>query len=156
HPSVRYMKLPKFTLVHVGSGKRRSATPDTFASDALLPTELQARLDALKSPLRTALLRSAAPAGHLTSDLLPDATLRLDAVLTDLERQQAVVTIGIWDLGARIGQLPAVVERVNAAQPAFTFFEVQASIPAGLIRPPDSAALLAWLRDRAGPRAASR
>lgn len=44
--------------------------------------------------------------------------------------------VGIWDLDAYVGGLPDIIEALNASQPAFTFFEVQATIPAGLVSAP--------------------
>ncbi len=43
-----------------------------------------------------------------------------------------VQQIGVWDLGAWVGGLPHVIEALNGSQPRFTFFEVQAALPAGL------------------------
>jgi hypothetical protein len=50
--------------------------------------------------------------------------------------QPKVVRVGIWELDTHVGGLPKIIEWLNAAQPAFTFFDVQATIPAGLVSAP--------------------
>lgn len=57
-------------------------------------------------------------------------------------------TLGIWDVGARVGLLPEVIQRLNDAQNQFLFFEIAAIVPAGLISQP--ARILAWSRERMG------
>jgi hypothetical protein len=41
-------------------------------------------------------------------------------------------TVGIWDLGAWVGEMPEILATMNGAQQQLRFFEVHAAIPAGL------------------------
>jgi hypothetical protein len=64
-------------------------------------------------------------------------------VFADLKRAPRVQRVGLWDIGARVARLPAIIERLNASQPKITLFHVHAPVPAGLVRSaPD---MIAWL-----------
>ena len=57
-----------------------------------------------------------------------------------------LLTVGIWDLGARVGYLPRIIEAMNGVQDAFRFFEVMAAIPSGLVSQPEK--VVAWVREQ--------
>lgn len=129
------MKLPPFTLVHHPDpehtnpgvvkewlGRVRDEQPAVAESLAALP-----------DPLRRTLLASLFASGPTDAGA---AVATLSRIATELQRQPEVVRVGIWDLDALVGALPRIVEALNVAQPAFTFFEVQATIPAGLVSAP--------------------
>lgn len=124
------MKLPPFTLIHnrgsvKGAGSRRAA-PD-------LPAGVKKNLQAT--------LAASFGSGALS-------TAALGKVAKEMKRQERVETVGIWDLGAWVGNLPKIVEALNAAQPAIVIFEVQAAIPAGLVSQPDHVIL--WGEEKLG------
>jgi hypothetical protein len=142
------MKLPPFTLVHDPDpdAERRN---DDMAAEWLghvrgeKPAVAES-LTKLPAPVRRALLNS-------TFGIFPvegkTAIESLSRIVTELERQLDVVRVGIWDLDAHVGALPRMIEALNASQPAFTFFEVQASIPAGLVSAP--AKVVRWASENA-------
>lgn len=73
-----------------------------------------------------------------TGGMLP--LLGSDSVMSitrDLARHKMVRRVGVLDMGNWIGDLPTLLDRLNAAQPLFTIFEVQAPIPSGLIKTPE-------------------
>ncbi len=75
------------------------------------------------------------------------AVATLKPVVADLKRDSEVVTVALWDLNSRSGQLPEVINLINSAQPLFTFFELQgAPLPTGLIGPPQR--VEDWVRAR--------
>jgi hypothetical protein len=53
------------------------------------------------------------------------------------------VTVGIWSLDAWLGSLSRLIEALNHAQRTFVFYEVEASVPAGLISRPER--VIPWL-----------
>jgi hypothetical protein len=70
---------------------------------------------------------------------------------THLSRRKAALPkrplrIGVWDAGARLGALGALLARLAAAQDGFAFFEVLAPVPAGMARSAET--VRAWLRQR--------
>ena len=87
---------------------------------------------------------SGAKAGHQTITAIP----LLARAVAELERQPNVVTVGIWDLGSRVGRLSHMIEALNTAQAAFAIFQVEAAIPAGMISRPERVA--AWIREKFG------
>lgn len=58
----------------------------------------------------------------------------------DLEPKHKVATgaklykVGILDLGVWMSELPALLKKLNSAQSQFRFYEVQAPVPAGLVK----------------------
>jgi hypothetical protein len=71
-------------------------------------------------------------------------------VVDDLSRTKNVVTVALWDLDGRVGRLSEIAVRLNQAQPAFTFFNLHAPVPAGLIV--DPAHSIEWARNRGNRR----
>jgi hypothetical protein len=53
------------------------------------------------------------------------------------------IVVGVWSLDAWLGKLSDLIEKLNRIQAAFTFYEVQAAVPAGLISRPER--LVLWL-----------
>ncbi|BAK77240.1 hypothetical protein NH8B_2426 [Pseudogulbenkiania sp. NH8B] len=66
----------------------------------------------------------------------PRVSPRVISFARDLVRQENALRVGIIDMGAWIGGMPKLLERLNAAQPLFSIFEVQAPIPGGLLKTP--------------------
>jgi hypothetical protein len=56
--------------------------------------------------------------------------------------------VGIWDLGAYVGRLPAIIEALNASQQDFVFYEAIAAVPAGTVSQPER--VRAWARELTG------
>lgn len=134
------MKLPPFTLVYrperrdvQRQGRERSLAADLGEHAA----GLEFSLDALKPAIRRSLLATVAPAADRAG-----AAGHLAQAVTDLRRQAKVETVGFWDLSSQVGELPRVIEALNRVQPVFTFFEVQAAVPSGLISRPER--VIAW------------
>jgi hypothetical protein len=129
------MKLPPFTLVHDPDPERET----TGVAEEWLgrvrgeQPAVAESLAALPDPLRRTLLTGAFGTGSAETGA---AVAALARIVTELQRQPDVVRVGIWDLDTRVGGLPRIIEALNIAQPAFTFFEVQATIPAGLVSAP--------------------
>lgn len=69
--------------------------------------------------------------------LLPLAIDSVKSITKDLARHKKVLRVGVLDMGNWIGELPMLLDRLNASQPLFTIFEVQAAIPGGLIKTPE-------------------
>jgi hypothetical protein len=145
---------PKHTRLHgavLASLDPMDFTPGTFLADEIKldfspETLLKEKIKLDFSPetlLKEKIKRAFSPETLLTEeinlDFSPEALLtkKIVAVNHELQRHANVTTVGIWDLGSRIVRLPALVEKMNAAQPAFLFFEVKAGIPAGLISQPE-------------------
>lgn len=57
--------------------------------------------------------------------------------------------IGVWDAGARLGALGALLGRLDEAQDGFLFSELLAPVPAGVVRSAET--VRAWLRERQVP-----
>jgi hypothetical protein len=104
---------------------------------------LAKQLKELPPPLVRSLLASA----HLESGTEQLGIVDvLQPVIADLSRAKDVVTVALWDIDARVGLLSEVIAVLNRSQPAFTFFNLQAPIPAGLVV--DTAHSAAWARTR--------
>jgi hypothetical protein len=71
-------------------------------------------------------------------------------VVQDLERGEITVTAALWDLDARIGRLPELLEVLNSSQTVFTFFELHAPVPSGLVI--QSEHFATWARNRLDKR----
>jgi hypothetical protein len=63
-------------------------------------------------------------------------------------RLGARITVGIWSLDAWLGSLSGLIDALNGAQKLFVFYEVQASVPSGLISRSERKVL--WLKDALG------
>lgn len=146
------MKMPPFTLVH-----DRSAGPKRQVKDLLKAriAAVQQAKPALAASLQnqdmgfTTTLQSTVLGDMKNpSDNMKTALPALERVVTELDRQPNVLTVGIWDLGAYVGRLPQIIEAMNVAQDAFAIFEVEAAIPAGMISRPEK--VVAWVREQAG------
>lgn len=61
-----------------------------------------------------------------------------------------VLRVGILDMGAWIGGLPNLLSRLNSAQDLFAIFEVQAAVPAGLVKTPEG--MVQWIEKETGER----
>jgi len=98
-------------------------------------TKVRERAEDRASPLRL-------PNPNLTETLLasidagaamapPSPAVR--RVVEDLERTPNVVTVGLFDLDAQIAGLGRLIDALNETERVFTFFEVLAPLPAGLV-----------------------
>lgn len=120
------MKLPPFTLVQASRSK---VSPRKFGELSLSQKEYHKRirdLGSFNSGLQNAL------ASSLNRGILSASDLSL--VTEDLNHSGKSKAIGIWGLRAWVGGLPHIIEHLNRAQSALTFFEVQAAIPSGLVQ----------------------
>lgn len=142
------MKLSPFTLVH-----QRHSEEGIKAAD-LLPhggraerTRVRHLLNDIKpSYMRTLLSSAVARKSAETGG--SEGSRALKRIATHLSERQDAVAVGVWDLDVRIGFLPNIIERLNGAQGVFTFFEVQAAVPAGLVSRPERIA--SWALEHTG------
>jgi hypothetical protein len=56
--------------------------------------------------------------------------------------------VGVWDLGAYVGKLPAIVELLNQSQAEYVFYETLAAPPVGIISQPER--VRAWVKQLTG------
>ncbi|MGB5081205.1 MAG: hypothetical protein WBO23_10735 [Burkholderiales bacterium] len=84
----------------------------------------------------------------------PSVSTGVISVARELARLEKVRRVGVLDMGAWIGGLPTLIERLNAAQPLFTIFEVQAPIPGGLLKTP--AGMAEWAVEHLGKQLSKR
>lgn len=145
------MKLPPFTLIHrlAATEGAEEAGHEVAERRALLESAVDPAhasfATTLKRKLNHTLVNTSfarAPAGCTAGLVYMEAVPAYERVLADLERQSKVITVGIWELGTHAGYLPWLIERLNAAQPLFTFFKIQAAVPAGLVSRPSR--IKAW------------
>jgi hypothetical protein len=143
------MNTSTFTLVHRG----RIVSNPVSASGNRLAQGLPDLKDALETfrpkydQLKGSLLASM---DHLDATHVGLVATRIQAIAAELNRQPEVTTVGVWDLGARVARLPLLIERLNAAQTTFVFFEIEAGIPSGLISQPER--MVTWANERLGNR----
>lgn len=64
--------------------------------------------------------------------------------------QHLRVTVGIWSLNAWLGDLAELIEALNRTQNTFVFYEVEATVPAGLISRPER--MNSWLTEVRGKK----
>lgn len=77
----------------------------------------------------------------------------LTTVVNDLQAAESVVRVGVLDLGAWLGGLPALIEKINKAQPLYSLFELLTPIPGGLIK--TQKGFGAWVQKQLGAGADS-
>jgi hypothetical protein len=147
--------LPPFTLIHKRMSLRDTEGQDDPATVRLrlirnTEPQLGESLSRLKPQLRRTLLDSTfALAPHQEgAESVHLAIPALTRMTGELNRQPKVITAGIWDLGTHAGFLPRLLEKLNIAQGAFTFFKIQAAIPSGMVSQP--ARVAAWAREHLG------
>ncbi|WP_146014281.1 hypothetical protein [Paraburkholderia rhynchosiae] len=85
-----------------------------------------------------------------TGSHLAIAREQVKRVLETAPANSDVLTIGLIDLGARIADFDDLLARLNASQNAFFFVEVQAPMPAGLVR--SARHVKAWVESNRGGR----
>jgi hypothetical protein len=126
----------KHSGVHLATIRRLA--PDLTKSLKMLRPELS----------RTLLASSLAQESIGAKTATAARTLR--PVLQDLQRGTTTVAVALWDLDARVGELPEIINLLNKSQPVFTFFDLQAPIPSGLVIQAEHFA--AWARKRLAKR----
>ncbi|MGZ5434804.1 MAG: hypothetical protein ACXWID_07515 [Pyrinomonadaceae bacterium] len=158
------MKLPPFTLVYRGRTRPDERAAKLTGSAQLSGGAAEIFRERLNVVKRTAPKLATAVASlnpNLSSTLLRSSFIQTSAVpladalslnlkpaVKDLSREKKVITIAIWDLGARIGRLPQLIYQMNEVQSSFTFFSLQAAIPAGPLTRSTNAA--DWVRQYKG------
>lgn len=140
-----------------GSGRRASArgvkprAAESTPADERLKTlrktapGLARSLKALPSRLSDTLLSSSFAQEALGRETNV-AVEALRPVIKDLRRGDTTLTVALWDIDARVGEMPAVINLLNKCQPVFTFFDLQAPIPGGLVIQSENFA--AWASQR--------
>jgi hypothetical protein len=113
--------------------KRAVELPPRLAFLGAAAPELVGPLASLNPNLTSTLLESSLSHSEVGEDWERSAVERLRPVVEDLGRGVETVTVAVWDIDARVGLLPNVIEALNESQETFTFFDLQASIPAGLV-----------------------
>jgi hypothetical protein len=126
------MKLPPFTLVH-NPGVQRGAFAKTFAVLKRRVPKSVIDLEKTRPRLAASVLASTLMRSVQGGSALDSTFQALEVVKWNMSRAEKVVAVGIWDLETRAGNVPDLLESLNTAQPTFTFFEVQAAIPSGIV-----------------------
>jgi hypothetical protein len=144
-------KGAQLTTTTETSPKQASANRYLGAVSAAAPDLLDG-LNSLNPDLRRTLLTSSFGAG--VREDVNEVVGRLRPVVEDIRKGGQSVTVAFLDLDARVGRLPYVIEALNAAQPLFTFLDLQAPLPAGLLIPSDK--FDSWARHRAGRKRISK
>ncbi|MDT5294036.1 MAG: hypothetical protein QOJ76_916 [Acidobacteriota bacterium] len=131
------------TAASASSARRRGGAAPAPAGGARLPShlefigatapELAAPLASLNPNLAHTLLDSSLAQVESGENWAGAAVERLRPVVEDLRRGSSTVTVAVWDLDARVGLLPNIIETLNGSQDVFTFFDLQAPMPAGLV-----------------------
>ncbi len=156
------MKLSPFTLIYQPEGEtaerqlRRSGSPKTKTQKRISDPRMQdarKRAPALVKALNALspnLSRTLIASTYAQKAVTPTAqvTGRLKRVLSELQQSPQGVTVAIWDLDAKVSGLSEIVAAINKAQPIFTFFELRAPVPAGLVVRSD--AFKRWALSRFG------
>jgi hypothetical protein len=147
------MKLPPFTLVHNPRVQKRTLA-EAFSTLKQRVPKLVTDLEHIRPQLTASVLASvlfrAVPGGSAISSTLE----ALKLVKHEMTRAKKVVAVGIWDLETRAGNVPELLEALNTAQPMFTFFEVQAAIPSGIVSQRQK--IVAWAESRLGRKLLSK
>ena len=131
-------RLPAFTLI------RRSLAPDRQkrAKEVVLDglrhrsNNLATKLSNIDKKFADAFVSSVLPRTLVSDSTRFDeaSAQRAERVVNDVTRQEKVSRVGILDVGAWVSALPRLLERINTVQSQFTFFEIQAPLPGGLIK----------------------
>lgn len=74
----------------------------------------------------------------------------VNSIARELARTKNVQRVGILDLGAWISGLPLLLKKLNAVQSPFTIFEIQAPIPAGMLKSREG--MNAWAKKQIGKK----
>lgn len=150
-------KVPKRTAKAsdaVGVTKDYSVAEQAALNSVKTSPEQTQAFENLGKPFKNALINSyvsIAPTNRKSGSRSTAIVSRdLLAVTQDLARSAKVFRVGLLDMGAWIGNLPKLLERLNAAQPLFTIFEIQAPVPSGLLRTPSGMA--EWAAMHMGPQ----
>jgi hypothetical protein len=115
--------------------------------------DLARSLEALPARLSSTLLSSSFAQQALGTET-DTAAEALRPILQDLQRSKTTVTVALWDIDARVGALPELISVLNQSQPVFTFFDLQAPIPSGLIIQAEHFG--AWAQERLGRRVSKK
>ena len=148
------MKLSPFTLIYgnpinpeESTGPESAVTPGKAGSkkSSIMWDEVEG-LEALPESLSRTLKLSAHKQQSVGAK--GDPVKKLKAVVKDLNRSDKVLTVALWDLDAGVSGLSQLIEPLNSAQTAFTFFDFRAPVPAGLVI--KSNMFAKWARKRLG------
>lgn len=136
---MRKMYTP-FSLTRKPAGTVRAAADadkvlsKVISKDSLELAKRFTKLDpTFRRAVTTSIMTSAAAFGG-TKPAKRRFVENIRSVAREVGRQDDVQTVGILDLGAWLSGLPKVLEKLNSAQSLVAFFEIQAPIPAGLIK----------------------
>jgi len=131
------MKLSPFTLVYKPYEKSPESAVKLSSSGSPTKTRVRHLLEESTSEAKRNLLKASVQYLSLNSENETDEADELmsafETLAADLGKNANVVTVGLWDLGTRAGNLPKIVSRLNEGQKTFTFYDLQAAVPAGLV-----------------------
>ena len=149
----------KFVLVHSEEGVEEAKARLAAATHAS-PLSATKRLTAQFGGALLNSFEAVRDSGALVSDFLrPRSTtasttsIPKSATTTTKARRSlfpspkpdVLVTVGIWSLDAWLGSISQLIEALNQKQSTFVFYEVEASVPAGLISRPER--VIPWLQE---------
>jgi hypothetical protein len=126
--------LIRKTAVPLAAAKAKKTFSKVISKESADVVKRFSRLDpAFRQAITTSLMSSAAAFGT-TKPAKKLIKENIRSVAREVGRRPNVETVGILDLGAWLSGLPVVLDKLNSAQALVTFFEVQAPIPAGMIK----------------------
>jgi hypothetical protein len=125
---------------------KQTSTDRYLGAVSAAAPDLLSDLNSLNPHLRRTLLTSSFGVG--VREDVNEVLGRLRPVVEDISKGGQSVTVAFLDLDARVGGLPKVIESLNTAQTLFTFLDLQAALPAGLLIPSNK--FSSWARHRVG------
>jgi hypothetical protein len=133
-------KAPNFTLV-----RRSRDTQTQSRNERILLEHLRKQskgsakqFSKFNTEFARTLVSSSVPVDDDANGALSKFSVKKAArIVKTVSRHKDVRKVGILDLAAWVSVLPRLIQRLNAAQDQFTFFDVQAPVPAGLIKKGD-------------------
>jgi hypothetical protein len=134
------MTIPKYTLIHYSPAGRKLLGKKADAGR--VGTKRSAKRSTVRIVLKAKTRGSRSTLlGFLASPTPSNAPARRNTG----QSRPIVQTVGVWDLGAWLSNLPKLVEALNRAQKTIVFYEVKATVPAGMISRPER--MISWLSE---------
>lgn len=113
----------------------KRATTDLFKDAGRRSKTLRQNLGLIEKTFTSAWGSSVQPRKRLhPKSALPKTPTPAERIVRSGTRGGRSLEVGVLDLGAWFAALPELLERLNKGQTQFTFFEVQAPLPGGLLK----------------------
>jgi hypothetical protein len=146
------MRMPGFTLIYRDRPpamlqKRAQKLSSTIArAQPAASRKIRSLNPIFRRSLLTSVLSPQASVGNKAKE---ESLLAIRQITTDLSKAKKPISVGIWDTNLRAGgDLAELIATMNRAQMVWTFFEVQAAVPTGLVSQPER--LAEWASETLG------